>query len=149
MEKPRRAEGLGQVPSQPQGHWGGSLDGSASLARGFSCSQGPSQELLDAGHTVWTREWDPGMQGAPGGFRDGGKEALNAGFQRGEGSQPGCKSQGCLACLKGRGCSSCLLMHSWVNTGVEKKELSQRTRELLQCLGMFRLETHGLIFQIL
>lgn len=56
------------------------------LARGFSCSQGPSQELavrvLDAGHTLWTREWDPGTQGALGRFRDGGKEALNTGFQR-------------------------------------------------------------------
>lgn len=140
---------MARSPASPRGTGGVPWMDLHPWARGFSCSQGPSQELLDAGHTLWTREWDPGVQGAPGGFRDGGKEALNAGFQRGEGSQPGCKSQGCLACLKGRGCSSCLLMHSWVNTGVEKKELSQRTRELLQCLGMFRLETHGLIFQIL
>lgn len=38
--------------------------------------------VLDAGHSLWTREWDPHMKEAPGGFEDGGKEALNAGFQR-------------------------------------------------------------------
>lgn len=38
--------------------------------------------VLDAGHSLWTREWDPRMKEAPGGFEDGGKEALNAGFQR-------------------------------------------------------------------
>lgn len=46
---------------------------------GCSCSQGPSKELavglLDAGHILWIREWDPGTRGAPGGFRDWGKEA--------------------------------------------------------------------------
>lgn len=127
LEGPRGSEGCGQDPASPSST-GRSLAAAASLAGDFPAARVLPKAVgaLDAGHTLGSTEWDPGTQGAPGGFRDGGKEAQmqDSREANGEGSEPGCKSRGCLACVKGRGCSSCLLMHSWVNTGVEKKELS-------------------------